>query len=449
MFKIKKLKKDRADKAKVFGEKRTAYNALVDKAERTDAESATMAALSAELDTMEAEIVAIDGEIAHLEADARRQALLTSSSHVVLPNGAVRFRSSERDPEATGGFHSLAEFARAVITGNPQSGATMDTRLSAGPTNFQQNSGAGGEGFLVPDDFRQEIWQLVFSDDVLLNLVPPPVPTAGNGIALAADESTPWSSQGIQAYWRAEGTPMTPTKLALTGKRVPLHELYALVAATEEVLEDAPLLQNRISVKAAQALAWKIKLAIFSGDGTGKPQGMMNSPALIVQAKESGQAAATIVLNNLVKMRTRMMSSSLGKSVWLMTSEVEPQLVSLSIGNMPIFVPAYTGARDGYPIGPNSGFNLMGRPAYYLDESPTLGAQGDIMLVDPSDYMLINKAGKSGPDFAASIHLWFDYNVTAFRWIVRIGGQPMMSAPITPANGSAVTKSHTVTLQAR
>jgi hypothetical protein len=46
------------------------------------------------------------------------------------------------------------------------------------------------------------------------------------------------------------------------------------------------------------------------------------------------------------------------------------------------------------------------------------------------------------------MHLYFDQGVTAFRWTLRVGGQPWLSTPITRKNGSN-TLSHFVTLQAR
>ena len=64
-----------------------------------------------------------------------------------------------------------------------------------------------------------------------------------------------------------------------------------------------------------------------------------------------------------------------------------------------------------------------------------------------SGYALATKAG-GGVDFAQSIHLFFDQNLTAFRWIIRAGGQPYLSAPVSPAKG-ANTKSHFVALAAR
>ncbi|WP_043776149.1 phage major capsid protein, partial [Roseivivax isoporae] len=106
---------------------------------------------------------------------------------------------------------------------------------------------------------------------------------------LGADETTPWGTSGIKAYWRSEGSQMTPTQLADEGRSVPLHELYCLALASEELLEDAIRLRNRLSNKAAMAIAWKKNLAIVEGSGVGQPLGWFNSPAMLTVPKESGQ----------------------------------------------------------------------------------------------------------------------------------------------------------------
>ncbi|MGL3210854.1 hypothetical protein [Bradyrhizobium sp. BR 1433] len=90
-------------------------------------------------------------------------------------------------------------------------GCGLDPRLGAAPTNFQQNQGGSGEGFLVPTEYREQIWALVFDDQNLLgfcNLEP----TQGNSIAIAKDETTPSGASGVQALWRSEGTQMIADK---------------------------------------------------------------------------------------------------------------------------------------------------------------------------------------------------------------------------------------------
>ena len=46
------------------------------------------------------------------------------------------------------------------------------------------------------------------------------------------------------------------------------------------------------------------------------------------------------------------------------------------------------------------------------------------------------------------MHLYFDADVTAFRFIFRLNGMPILSNPITPPKSSN-TRSHFVTLAAR
>jgi hypothetical protein len=90
----------------------------------------------------------------------------------------------------------------------------------------------------------------------------------------------------------------------------------------------------------------------------------------------------------------------------------------------------------------------------YSEHAQTLGTKGDVQLVNPFGYYATVKQsgdggeGLPGLEFAQSIHLYFDYNLTAFRWTFRLGGQPYLSAAISPAKGSN-TKSHFVTLAAR
>jgi len=84
---------------------------------------------------------------------------------------------------------------------------------------------------------------------------------------------------------------------------------------------------------------------------------------------------------------------------------------------------------------------------YFNEHAQTFSTLGDIVLADLSGYALATKIGK-GIDFQSSIHLFFDYNMQAFRWTFRLGGQTYLSKPVTPANGSK-TKSSFVTLQAR
>lgn len=233
---------------------------------------------------------------------------------------------------------------------------------------------------------------------------------------------------------------MVASKAALTGTMLQLHELYAFVLATSELLDDAPRLQNRLTFQAARAIKWVLFESIMFGDGNGKPLGFMNSPAVVTIAAENAQPAATLAVMNLAKMYARLLRTG-GTPVWIGNPDILPQLIPLLIGQQPAWLP------NNQPIqGAPEGL-LLGRPIYFNEHAQTLGTKRDLSIADLGGYALATKAG-GGIDFAASIHLFFDYGMSAFRWTLRAGGQPYLSAPVAPAKGPN-TKSHFVTLAAR
>jgi HK97 family phage major capsid protein len=432
---LKKLRQARAEKARAGKTALDQLNALLGKAELSEAETAQLAMLETQVDALEQEVAASDAEIAVEEKAARRATLFGSSA---LGGPAFATVVNDTDPARTNGFKSMAEFAVAVR--NFQVSGIQDTRFAAVATGYQQNQGSAGEGILVPTQWREEIWSLVFADNDLLGFCNPE-PTQGNSVGIIKDETTPWGAAGVQAAWRSEGTQMIATKAAITPTLMTLHELYAFVLATQEVLDDAPRLQNRITTQAANAIRWKASEAAAFGDGNGKPLGFMNSKALVTIAAESGQASGTINVPNVLKMYSRLLRTG-GRPVWLANADTLPQLGQLAIGNVPAWLPLnqpLAGAPDGGVF--------LGRPLMFNEHCQTLGTVGDIVVADLSGYALATKTG-GGIDFAASIHLFFDQNLTAFRWIFRIGGQPYLSAPVSPAKGSN-TKSHFVALANR
>ena len=440
---LKELRQQRAQKAQRGKAALEEYNALVGKASRTEDEEARLASLGADIDALEAEVTELDRKIQAEEATARRGALFATGA---APASSLARTVNEPNPATTAGFRNLAEFAVAVR--NAQVGMGFDQRLAgiengpergAAPTGFHQNNGSAGEGFLVPTDYRQAIWELAFDQNDLLGMVSPE-PTQSNNVRILKDESTPWGSSGVQANWRAEGSQMSASKVAQSGSLVELHELYAFVTATDEILSDGPRLQDRLTRQAARAISWKASDAIMWGDGVGKPLGFMNSGALVTVAKEGSQSADSLAVKNILKMNSRVLRMG-GRPIWLANSDIDPELGSLTIGNAPAFLP------NNQPLTSPYEGALRGKPLLYTEHCKTIGDVGDIVLVDLSGYYAVTKQG-GGIDFAASIHLYFDYGIQAFRWTFRFGGQPFLSAPVSPANGTN-TKSHFVALEAR
>ena len=89
---------------------------------------------------------------------------------------------------------------------------------------------------------------------------------------------------------------------------------------------------------------------------------------------------------------------------------------------------------------------LLGRPVIYSQACETLGSVGDIIFWDPKEYWTGQKAEGVRQDI--SIHLFFDFDTTAFRFIYRLGGMPWWRTAVSPRSGSA-TLSCMVTLAVR
>lgn len=383
-------------------------------------------------DGLHAQIDAMQDDLSRLER------LMAADRAIVLPEEQGAVDASGGDPKC--GFASLSDFARSVHAAC-RPGAQMDARLSrmlAAPTSYHSEAGTA-EGYMVPAQFRQEIFDLVFADEGLISAVNPE-PTTSNAVEFLADETTPWGAVGIQAKWRGEPTQMTPTKADTDRRVLRLHDLYAFVLASDDLLEDAPRLNARLTRKASDAIRYKLESGIVNGTGAGQPLGWMKSGALVTITKESGQAAATIVTANIAKGYARMLVPDGASPFVLANRDIVPQLVGLTIGNQPVWTPPVS----GMTMAPG-GF-LMGLPIRWSEQAETLGTKGDIQFVVPGGYYAINKAG--GIQFASSIHLYFDYGMQAFRWTVRFGGQPFLSAPVSPAKGSN-TKSHFVCVETR
>ena len=76
---------------------------------------------------------------------------------------------------------------------------------------------------------------------------------------------------------------------------------------------------------------------------------------------------------------------------------------------------------------------LLGRPIIETEYSSALGAPGDIMLADLSQYTLIDKGGINA---ATSMHIAFLTDEMVFRITYRTDGKPMWKDAVTPFKGS-------------
>lgn len=419
----KQLREFQSRKSTLVKEARSLTDrAAADGRDMTDEEVTAFDALRTRID---AASLAIDREAA-LIADEARISVTSVMGPIVTDN-------READPKR--GFGSVGEFMQAVYQAD-KPGKSIDARLllggigAAAPTNFSNEAVGQDGGFLVPPQFSQEIFKLSLGEDSLLPLTDN-VEISGNSMAFPKDETTPWGTNGIRAYWQGEAASAIATKPVLGLATLRLKKLMALVPTTDELLDDANALTSYLPEKVALSIRWKANESILFGAGNGIPVGCMNAGAIVTVAKESGQTTQTLVPANLAKMIARLPPGSFTNAVWIINNDVLPAIFTLSLGNYPIYLPTGLSV-GGIQISPYG--TLLGRPVFVSQHANTFSSQGDVLLVDLSYYQTITKSG--GMQTATSMHLYFDADLTAFRTTFRMDGQSKIVNPIAPAKGS-------------
>lgn len=341
-------------------------------------------------------------------------------------------------------FASFGEFLQTVAqAGMP--GGRIDPRLLAGPSGASEGVPSDG-GFLVRQSYDTRLLDLSIKAAVLAPLcMPIEVGENSDGVDMpyinetSRAEGSRWG--GVQVYWRAEADTVTAKRPTFDQHDLRLQELMGLAYATDRLLKDAAALESIFTAAFTSEFAFKLDDAIFRGNGAGLPLGITDSTGpRVEQAKESGQAADTIVSQNISKMWTRVLPRSKGRGVWLYNSEASEQFDGMYYPAGTAGIPTRVVSYDESGVA-----RIKGRPALEIEQASALGDAGDLVFADLSRYALIRKGGIMP---AQSMHVRFIYGENTYRWTYRVNGRPVDKSAITPYKGSA-TQSAFVTLAAR
>jgi HK97 family phage major capsid protein len=348
-------------------------------------------------------------------------------------------------------FASLGDQMQAIHRAISSHGREVDDRLlkinaaASGAATSPQEDG----GYFIQKQFMQDIWQNPVSVGQLAARCSKY--TIGNGfngikIPMLRDTNRTDGNRfgGVAVYRAGEATSVDFTKIKFDISEMYANKMQGYFALTHEVMRDASAVESLTKMAIGQEFAVVLDEEIYDGDGgQGRCKGFMNSGAKISVSKETNQAAATLVPQNIVKMYARMNPRFLSNAVWLANNDIMPQLalMTLPIGTagVPVFLPP-----NGLASAP--GGMLYGRPIVFVETAETLGTEGDLVLADLSQYALVQKEGMR---VAQSEHVLFASDQVVFRFTMEVGGQSKYNEPITPKKGTSNTLSPYVTLATR
>jgi HK97 family phage major capsid protein len=352
---------------------------------------------------------------------------------VEMPNIIIPRENDEK----TFGYRSFAEFAQDVAK-NPGRVASRVGDFTRTIAGANEGTPADG-GYLIPPEFATEVMTHMTNDSVLAGRVRQ-IPMARN--TMKVNGSTDYTETasasgmvmhgGVTAVWLDEGAKIDPSKGQFEQISLDLHRAAAFMAATDDMIEDSPVtVSTYFAQQAAQTIGRLVDYSIIRGNGTKKPTGILNSASLATVAKGSGQASGTVTLENVETMYRSMPERYRSGAIWLMDSSVAVALSQLAATNSNLlWQPQGSIANSPFGI-------LKGKPVIETDLCSTIGTSGDILFINPDEYLLGVKS--LGLTAATSIHMYFDSFQTAYRFSMRVDGKSAWTQQGEDLNGRKVS----------
>lgn len=352
-----------------------------------------------------------------------------------------------------GGFKSLGEFLHAVRFGDPKG------RLQY----LRQGQGQSG-GIEVPDAFKAQVMPWLFKAEWSVSqpnqggvMVPPrydvsqilaiepqgaivrpratEIPAGDppdSPLTLPAlDQGTRGVFAGVQVTWIQEGEQPAETQGYLREVTLQPYEVAADTVVTDKLLRNWEAASSTIATILRRAVVAAEDVAFLTGDGTGKPTGILNSPGAV---KVNRATANDIQYVDLVNMLAALLPDSMDRAVWVASVSTLPKLAQLQD---PAGRYIYVGgdASRGIPA------TLLGIPIVFTGRLPALGAKGDIVLADFSYYLIKNG---SGPFVAASEHVLFRQNKTVIKIVWNVDGKSWVAEPLLLEDGTTKVSPYVV-----
>jgi HK97 family phage major capsid protein len=254
-------------------------------------------------------------------------------------------------------------------------------------------------------------------------------PNSNSGWVNGVDETSRATGSrwgGIRGYRLAESQTITGSKPAFRRIQWELKKYAALVVATDELLADSLQFERIVQEGVGEELNFMVNDDIMNGVGLAGCQGFINSGAFITVTREN---ANNITGADISGMYNRMNIRGRANGVWYIGNDSQPQLDKLfASGSTAVLFPYASITPDGVK-------RLYNRPIVTTEYNQTLGTAGDIVFIDPTQYLFWQK----GVQGATSIHVYFTTDEFAWRFTYRADGKSSVASALTPYKGSTTT----------
>ncbi len=235
----------------------------------------------------------------------------------------------------------------------------------------------------------------------------------------------PWWG-GMTFAWGSDATgAITQTNPTLALNELTAHSLIGTVIASRDLADDIGSGgQDFLFDMFARGSAWNEEYAFFNGLGGSQhqPMGIINSGGLATVTRAgSGHIAAADVKGMAGKMTPR----GWAHAIWTCHPSAIPDLTGITG-----FIP---NQNSGETFGISAMASLLGRPVFVTDKVPKLGTLGDLLFIDPTQYLIGERAELI---VQCSDEQRFSTNEVVYRVWRRVDGQPVFSHTILAADAT-------------
>lgn len=208
---------------------------------------------NAQYERMEKEVVALGKEIDRLT----KQAAIDNELNQPTTNAIVN-------------TPTLGEVPNTKDQYNQSFWNMMRGNVSANVMNALKEGSDADGGYLVPDEFEKQLVQKLHQENVLRSISHVIQTSSGDHkIPVVASEGT--------AAWLDEEAAYTESNSTFSQVTLGAHKLGTLIKVSEELLNDSAFdLTNYISSEFARRLGDAEEEAFLTGNGTGRPTGILN-----------------------------------------------------------------------------------------------------------------------------------------------------------------------------
>jgi len=313
---------------------------------------------------------------------------------------AVQPKAKTSDGKFTGGEVALPDVMRLAILGKPK----MIKSALAKALNSTDDAS------LIPEEFVPTLLELEQEPATLMDQVTQ-VPTRTGELTYPRLVQTDANEYGgIVADWINEGTTKPETEPTFDQVVITTHELAAYTEVTERFLS-----RSAIPIEPMLARLFRKRLrdfiddAIWSGSGTGRPLGIINTTSIRTVARKTANQVNPEDLDDL---EFALRWYHRGRGMYVMHDTALKFIVKLRDGeNRPLY--------RADPSAPHvrllNGFNFD-----VQNRGPNLGNSGDIGFGLLSEYIMPMEEEIT---MARSEHFKFQTNRIAFKVFAVVGGE--------------------------